>query len=547
MVRRLLCLTVLFLGLVSPSFGPLGPVHGSAQAAEFLPAESLRMLLDQNPSLTFEGVPLPVAALSRFYAARADAPAWTFSALDHRAEWDTFLERTRLVARAHGLPATGRLRVLLNALATTTIEDPARRDIAVTALTLTLIQALRGENLSLMTVYPDWPFHRESLDAPLALAAAIKARQDLATFLTAQAPQTDDYRLLMSALDAYRLKEPWVLLPPGPKLEPGAIDASVPLVWTRLQAEDPTAVAPSGLDVNPHLYDVTLREAVRRYQERHGLEPDGVLGAKTREDMNIPLAARLDQIIANLERLRHFTDPLPARRAVVNIAASTLTVFDANGLRYRGPVVVGRTDRPTPFVQSAIHAVIFNPAWHIPPKLAREDVLPKLRKNPRYLEKESIEIVGREDDPYGLNVDWTRVPKRAFPFTLRQTPGDGNSLGRIKFVFENSFSVYLHGTPHQELFVKSARFFSSGCVRVRDPDVFAEILLNPNGTTWDDAKIRQAVDDATTRWVPLKKPLPLFITYATVFPNTDGTIAFLPDIYGYDRHLLEAFLPAEDT
>lgn len=292
--------------------------------------------------------------------------------------------------------------------------------------------------------------------------------------------------------------------------------------------------------VDPAIFDDGLQEALQRWQIRNGLDADGNVGPKTLEMLNVPVSDRIRQIRANMERWRHMPEDFPPERyAHVNIADANLSIIESGKIAYFGPVVVGRVDRKTPFIQSNIRSMIVNPSWHVPAKIARKDILPKLRRDPHYLEKLGFVISGNEEDPHGANIDWESLKEREFNFHLRQSPGDANSLGRIKFDFDNNFAVYMHGTPHQELFGKDRRNFSSGCIRLRDPVDVAEVIMSANAGHWDEQKLNDTIQSGKTRWVAVAKPLPLFIVYETVFVGFDGKLQFRKDVYNYDKFLME--------
>ncbi|MER2520277.1 MAG: L,D-transpeptidase family protein [Bdellovibrionales bacterium] len=287
-------------------------------------------------------------------------------------------------------------------------------------------------------------------------------------------------------------------------------------------------------------FDDDLHEKLKLWQVRNGLDGDGSLGPNTLEMLNAPVSDRIGQIRANMERWRHMPENYPLERyALVNIADASLLLVEDGKIAYHGPVVVGRVDRKTPFIHSKIRSMIVNPFWHVPAKIARKDILPKLRRDPHYLEKLGFVISGHSDDPHGANIDWESMQEREFNFRLRQSPGDANSLGRIKFDFDNTFAVYMHGTPHQELFGKDRRNFSSGCIRLRDPLEVAETIMASNPENWDTQKLADAIESGKTRWVAVAKPLPLFILYETVFVDLSGKLQFRKDVYNYDRFLIK--------
>jgi len=305
----------------------------------------------------------------------------------------------------------------------------------------------------------------------------------------------------------------------------------------RLMAE---GYLPAQSHARSDIFDAALQKAVKAYQIRNGLDIDGNLGQKTLISMNISIDKRIDQITANMERWRHMPEDFPPERyTLVNIPDAKIDIFEKGISIYHGPVIVGRVDRKTPFIQSIIRSMIINPAWHVPVKIARKDILPKLRQDPHYLEKLGFVIKGSTDDPHGENIDWKSIDESTFAFKLRQSPGDMNSLGRLKFDFDNDFAVYMHGTPHQELFKKNVRDLSSGCVRLNDPQQVAAILLASNAEPWDVERIDEEIESNKTKWIPLAKPIPIDIVYWTVFADEKGRINFRSDIYDYDQFLVQ--------
>jgi len=233
----------------------------------------------------------------------------------------------------------------------------------------------------------------------------------------------------------------------------------------------------------------------------------------------------------------------------VNIPDFSITIVEDDKVIYRGIVIDGKTDRQTPFIASRVVNMLVNPSWHVPVSIARKDILPKLRKDRHYLEKLDFIIAGRERDPTGASIDWKHMKDEDFNYQLRQNPGDLNSLGQLKFNFSNAFDVYMHGTPHQELFGKAERDFSSGCVRLEDPVRVGEILLshNKDKTPWDEQHINDAIDDGKTLEVSLARPMPVYFLYWSVFVDENGQLNFRKDIYGYDTQLIDMMKGATVT
>lgn len=476
------------------------------------------------------------ADLLKLYAARDFEPAWE-TGDSNRAGLTAFLESFAAFIEYHGFESN---ICPTEALRANQTDPQARTELAITDCLLKVARAMQGDDMRLDHLYPGWEFTRAKKDIPLELGEAIKTGK-VQPFFDSLAPQELDYARLAAALATYRgfaVKGAWPRVPAGPTIRPGETDPRLDNVRARLAAEG--YVLPAPLPEKKHFYGEDLKEAVIAYQARNGLAADGAIGGQTVAAMNVPLSARIGQIRANMERLRHMPDSFPARYVRVNIADASLRIVENGQAVFNGLVIVGRTDRKTPFIESTIRSVIVNPSWTVPDKIAREDILPKLRKNPHYLEEMGFVIKGSADDPHGDTIDWNTIQKSEFNFRLRQSPGDLNSLGHIKFDFDNDFAVYLHDTPHQELFAKPQRTLSSGCVRVKDPFVLAGYVLAANKGDYAPAGIQALIDLGKTKWIKVAEPLPLYIFYETAFfPTPESLIHFRKDVYDYDSFLLE--------
>jgi murein L,D-transpeptidase YcbB/YkuD len=264
------------------------------------------------------------------------------------------------------------------------------------------------------------------------------------------------------------------------------------------------------------LFDSGLTSAVVRFQERHGLEPDGLVGPQTLAELNVPIEERIRQIILNMERWRWFPEDLGERYILVNIAGFELTVVDGTDVVERMPVIVGQPYRRTPVFSDVIRYLEFNPFWNVPYSIATIDKLPQLQSNPGALEAIGFEAFRDGVQVPISNVQWAGFTPRNFPYTLRQRPGPENALGQVKFMFPNQFHVYLHDTPTRGLFSRSARD-------------------QPEGS-----RIDEILAAGKTTVVSLRTPLPVHLTYFTAWSEEDGTVQFRPDIYGRDKSLYES-------
>jgi len=300
------------------------------------------------------------------------------------------------------------------------------------------------------------------------------------------------------------------------------------------------------------LYKGKIVEAVKRFQHRHGLTNDGILGKGTAEAINTPLTQRVTQIELAMERLRWLPELNPGRFVIVNIPSFQLWAFNDLGNLNKDlvnmKVVVGKAlKNQTPVLMAELSFIDFMPYWNVPYSITKEEILPKWLKDPSYLDKEEMELVynfGNEVKPVAMTqYSWAEVKQGLLK--IRQKPGKKNPLGRVKFIFPNKDDVYLHGTPANSLFSKSRRDFSHGCVRVEDPKLLAEFALK-NQNEWTEEAIELAMNSSKTERVKLKKPIPVLFFYTTSFFDQHDNLEFYPDIYGHDAVLLGALQKTED-
>ena len=287
------------------------------------------------------------------------------------------------------------------------------------------------------------------------------------------------------------------------------------------------------------LYDDVLSAAVSAFQARHGLAADGLVGRKTLAALDRTVQQRIDQIVVNLDRMRHLPRQWEARRIEVNIADATLTFFEDDQPALRSAVIVGAPHHQTPVLATRMTAVVANPTWTVPYSIASKEILPKVRRDPSYLMDRDMRIVGRQDDPFGFGVDWTGISSRTFPFTLQQGSGEVNALGSVKFAGANRFSIFLHDTPNRSLFARTDRALSHGCVRVKEVNALARAVF---GSGDAGAAFEAALASGEKKWLPLAQPVPIYLKYQTVFV-ANGKPNFRADVYGrdalYEQRLLD--------
>jgi murein L,D-transpeptidase YcbB/YkuD len=364
--------------------------------------------------------------------------------------------------------------------------------------------------------------------------------------LKSQHPQ---YAALKKVLARYRQAAAnggWSALPAGLTLRPGRPDPRVALLRAHLVATGdlaasapvPAAESAASAGHAAPVFDAATQDALKRFERRHGLPADGRLDRAVLAALNVPVEQRIRQIELNLERWRWLPETLGERYVVVNIPTYHLTAVDRGQVALQMRVVAGKQDSPTPIFSDEMTTVVFSPYWNVPPDIARNETMPAVMRDPGYLARNNLEVVraGRVVDPWG--VDWSRPGDVQF----RQRPGAQNALGGVKFVFPNQFDVYLHDTPADALFARVERDYSHGCVRLEKPLEMAQWVLQDR-PEWTLEKIQAAMRAGREQHVAVKRHIPVYIVYETVWVDDDGTVEFRDDIYGHDARQ-ERVLPA---
>ena len=295
-----------------------------------------------------------------------------------------------------------------------------------------------------------------------------------------------------------------------------------------------------------HFYDDELAAAVMAFQQSHGLKQDGIVGKQTAKIMNITHEQKLKQVLANMERLRWVTQNKPDRYIMVNVPSATLWAVENGDVKIEMPVVVGREERPTNIFSTQVDGIRFNPTWTVPPTIKKDDYLPKLRKNPYYLSDRGIELKkgGKTVDPGTIdwkNKTWAEVN------AMRMVQGSGarNPLGRVRFLMNNPFNIYLHDTPNKSYFKKSDRALSSGCVRLERPVELADFVMKgKNG--WTQEKRVEVLKAGKMRDIYVENKIPVYILYQTVWLGDNNQLVYGADLYGHDDRLIAA-LKAQDA
>jgi murein L,D-transpeptidase YcbB/YkuD len=294
------------------------------------------------------------------------------------------------------------------------------------------------------------------------------------------------------------------------------------IYWKDLQSKDSLS----------KIYDHKTVEAVKRFQFRHGLSADGIIGKGTISALNFSKNQRKEQIIANLERWKWFPKELGNEYIMVNIPSYKLILVKDNDTIRVHKVVVGTEKRKTPILSSKLSSTVFNPTWTVPPTIIKEDVIPAISKSKSYLAEKNIKVYDTNGDSVSAE-NWQLEKAKNYRYV--QNPGTFNSLGMVKILFPNRFSVYLHDTNHRDLFTKSMRSLSSGCVRVENPLALTEYLLN-DSVNWNLDKITETLKIQKTKQIKIKKEVFIHILYWTAW-SKDNKLFFLEDIYNLDAEL----------
>jgi len=465
------------------------------------------------PAAARIGLEDALPAVSGFYTARGYQPAWTGPAgLNPSGE-----SVMRALARADedGLnPEDYVPSALARLAAQRTTESTANLEVL---LSLVVVRFARDvgwgitvpSEVDRANSYEVRPF-----DAG-AVLGDVAAAPDPGEALRQYAPPSFVYGLVKRALAdlrSRRAQSGWTQATEGPTLRKGDRGPRVAELRAILMERGDLPQGPKD-----DAFDDTLIDGVKHFQDRHGLDADGIYGRKMMAELSVPLSTRIEQVRLGLERLRWLPRTSTGRRIAVNIADFKAYVFDDDRVTFETRAVVGKLFHATPMFAGRMTYIVVNPYWNVPVSIMRSELIPKAKTDPEYLERNHFEYDGT---------------------SMRQRPGPWNSLGRFKFMFPNPHNIYLHDTPARTLFNESDRAFSHGCVRLEKPAELAELLLADQG--WTAQRIQSAVDTGRETVVNLEKPIPVYISYITAFLGPDGLMHYRRDVYGRDKKLIAA-------
>lgn len=436
-----------------------------------------------------------------------------------------------------------RLAKLKPATAHPSESDAARFDLALTVSVMRYISALHIGRVNPKHFDFGLDVEEKKYDLPEFLKDHVVDAPDVSAVLQQVEPPYPGYQRTIKALQTYlqlAKESDGTPLPAIQKtISPGDPYPGVPQLirLLRLVGDLP---ADATVSADGTIYEGALVDAVKNFQRRLGRTPDGRINAQTLADLNVPLAIRIRQMQLTLERWRWLPLSYQHSPVIANIPEFHLRAYDENfKIALQMNVVVGKAyGHDTPIFSDTMEYVVLRPYWSVPYSIARAEFLPKLARDPDYLAKKGFEVVDSRQQVVASGTVSNEVLEqlRAGKLFIRQTPGPKNSLGLAKFIFPNNYDIYFHDSPEQELFAKSRRDFSHGCIRLERPaDLAVWVLRNNPG--WNMDRVRAAMNGTTTQQVNLAHPIPVLIVYATVIVTEDGLVHFYDDIYGHDAAL----------
>jgi L,D-transpeptidase YcbB len=372
-----------------------------------------------------------------------------------------------------------------------------------------------------------------------AVVARLAAGDDPGAVLASLRPRAPYYTRLVDALRRLRAIEErggWPEVPAGETLRAGDRDERVAALRSRLLAgedEIERELASRG-EADPTFFDEDLHQALERFQLRHTLHEDGAVGSSTLAAMNVPVSDRIQTVRLNLDRWRWLPRDLGEEFLLVNVAGFELELVAGDSVIESMNVVVGRTANSTPLFQDSLQYVVVNPYWNVPMSIARAEIIPSVRRDPGYLDRNGYEVLynGRLVSSYGVSA----AALESGQYLIRQRPGSRNALGNVKIMFPNDLNIYLHDTPAGHLFSQESRAFSYGCIRLERPADLAKTLLE-RYSRHDAAEYDRQRQTGSEKWLTLDEQIPIYILYFTAWARSDGTLRFHPDIYERDEAL----------
>lgn len=479
-----------------------------------------------------------------FYGARHFEPLWLSQDADAKVVFSKNAEKIIEVfkrSELEGFRPSDYLTADLDPAAAGT--DPAKLaalETAFSAAAIRYAQDAYGGRVNPLDVNKTWTIEPKRINEAEILVK-LASSDEPGQVLLDLSPKHREFVALRAALAKFyrgddEVEDAAVAIPEGVTLRPGMQDERVTLLRQRLNVPEPDIPETAGADVTVDItYDKALVAAVKEFQQSLGLEPDGVVGPATIAALNGGAATTKEDIIANMERWRWEPEDYGRFKVEVNIPEFRLWIKKDDEVVHTTRVVVGTPKHQTPVFNNSIKHIVVNPYWNVPSSIAVNEIKPHLIANPGYLDSQNMEMLSGGKVINASAIDWTQT--NINNFHIRQRPGAGNALGRIKFLFPNQHDVYLHDTPSKSLFSRSFRAYSHGCVRVENPMEFADALLKlePKLT----AATLEAAFGPKEKWFNLENHIPVHISYFTLRVDENGTIRSYGDVYGANKKLIE--------
>lgn len=425
--------------------------------------------------------------------------------------------------------------------------DISQVDVALTVGVMRYISDLRIGRVDFKSLSNDFDIPDKRIHLP-AFVQKLASSSHVREQLDSVEPQLPQYRVLPKALAKYRklAQDPRLSekLPEAKTIHPGEEYAQTELLAYKLHKLGDLHKMPAA----GGSYDGELVKGVKNFQKRHGIDQDGILGKGTFRRLNTPMKKRVEQIILAMERFRWFPNDFGQNPIIVNLPEFRARAFRKVGEhQYKKQlemnVVVGKAypRNQTPVFNKKMNHLVLSPYWNVPTSITRGELIPKLDKNPSYLSNKRYEIVDGEGNSHPYNSS-SKSGLLNGSLRIRQKPGDHNSLGLVKFMFPNKYSVYMHGTPAQSLFAKSKRDYSHGCIRLEDPLAMAQYItaVDGQGDKWTKDRLQKTMKSGKATTVKLNSDIQVFVLYTSVVVHPDGKVYFFDDVYGHDKKLARA-------
>lgn len=481
----------------------------------------------------WEQLALDVAPLEPYYSSVDGRAVWISDGQPTEAARDLL----HALSNAHEDGLDGRdylSRQITDFVSASSEKDSAGFELAMSQAFFGLARDLSSGRTSPSVTAPDIIIGRKPANVVRWLS--LVRDQGLEAALAEIRPKHRQYYQLRRMLNGYRAlaeRGGWPAVTPGSTLKPGMTDLRVAELRANLLQRGYSGIE----SPEPEFFDAELAAAIEHFQKRHGLETDSLAGPATIKALNVTAAERVNQIVINMERWRWLPSDLGSKHVFVNQAAFEM-FFHRDGVNIdRRRVIVGKPYHKTPMFSDIISYADFNPTWTVPPSIALNEFLPKILKDPGYLERNGYTVFAGWSENSAIvdpwSVDWSQLPPGKFPFKIVQQPGPKNALGQVKFIFPNKFNIYLHDTPSRQLFASTGRAFSHGCIRVQEPIRFAELLFESDGSLSPSA-IRIILESGKTRRALLQKGVPIHLAYFTAWIDEEGLPHFYEDIYERD-------------